>query len=125
MTKGQAWLLAAALAGCGWQGPPLAGHEGLQWQVVSYYGGRAMEAQARCPNPQMGGILRTELVEETPERLVLNLRYHWVDDLRTVDTAGGGGKIICSGWGERTFTFTRLSNGALEVESMTGPQKRA
>jgi hypothetical protein len=103
LTKGQAWLLAAALAGCG----------------------RAMEAQARCPNPQMGGIVRTELVEETPERLVLNLRYHWVDDLRTVDTAGGGGKIICSGWGERTFTFTRLSNGALEVESMTGPQKRA
>jgi hypothetical protein len=124
MTR-RALLLAMALAGCGWQGPPLAGHEGLQWQVVSYYGGRAMEAQARCPNPQIDGIVRTEVVEETQERLVLDLRYHWVDDLRTVDTAAGGGKIVCSGWGERTFSFTKLSNGELAVESMTGPQKRA
>jgi hypothetical protein len=38
---------------------------------------------------------------------------------------GGGSKIVCSGWGERTFTFTKRSNGELEVESMTGPQKRA
>jgi hypothetical protein len=125
MTTRRVLLLAIALGGCGWQGPPLAGHEGLQWQVISYYGSRAMEAEARCPTPQMGGIVRTEVVEETPERLVLNLRYHWVDDLRTVDTEGGGGKIICSGWGERTFTFARRSDGTLEVVGMTGPQKRA
>ena len=46
-------VLAAVvvLPGCAWQGPSLAGHEGLQWEVISYYGARALEENAMCPQP--------------------------------------------------------------------------
>jgi hypothetical protein len=118
--------LPVLLAACGWQGPGLAGYPGLQWQVVSFYDGRAMEAAARCPNPRLVGFTRAEVVEDTPERVVMDLRYRWVDDTRTVDSGGSGGssKITCQDWGTRRFTFARASDGQLQVASMTGPQRR-
>jgi hypothetical protein len=114
------------LAACGWQGPGLAGYPGLQWQVANFYDGRAMEADARCPNPRLVGFTRAEVVEDTPERLVMDLRYRWVDDLRTVDSGGrdGGSKIVCQDWGTRRFTFARARDGQLQVASMSGPQRR-
>ena len=115
-------VLAAALAGCGWQGPPLAGYPGLQWQVISYYGGRATEANAMCPNPEIQAVTRAEVIEQTPERVVMDLHYHWVDDGQTVDTGEGGSRIVCADWGRRRFTFARNSAGGLEVVGMTGPQ---
>lgn len=115
----------AALAACGWRGPGLAGYPGLQWDVVGFYGGRAMEANARCPNPRITTITHAEVVEEDSERVVMELRYRWVDDTQTVDSgASGGSKIVCQGWGERRFTFDRRSDGGLEVASMTGSQQR-
>jgi hypothetical protein len=115
----------AALAACGWRGPGLAGYPGLQWDVVSFYGGRAMEANARCPNPRITTITHADVVEEDAEHVVMDLRYGWVDDTQTVDSgAGGGSKIVCRGWGERRFTFDRRSDGGLEVVGMTGSQQR-
>ena len=118
------FLLMLPITACAWQGPSLAGQEGLPWEVQSFYGARAMEANARCPNPQMTGITRSTVVEDTPERMVMDIRYYWVDDGQTVDSGGGGGKIICQDWGERRFTFARTTSGTLEVVGMTGPQKR-
>ena len=116
--------LLPALAACAWQGPSLAGQPGLQYEVQSFYDGRAMEAQARCPNPRMAAIVRTTVVEQTPERLVMDLRYRWVDDTQTVDSgASGGSKIVCQDWGERRFTFSHESDGRLRPIAMSGPQK--
>ena len=76
-----ALLLALSLAACNTQGPSLAGQPGLQWQVVSFYGDRAMERAASCPNPRMS-ITRYRVVEETPEQVVMDIDYYWVDECR-------------------------------------------
>ncbi len=119
-----ALLAALALpAACSWQGPGIAGHEGLQHRVQSYYAGRAMERGASCPGPRMNTITHAEVVEDTPERVVMDLRYRWVDDRQTVDS-GESTRSVCQGSSGRRFTFARTGDGGLEVESMSGPRKR-
>lgn len=118
------WLLTALLAGCGWQGPALEGHAGLQYQVISYYDANASERQASCPNPAMQSVTSTRVIEDTPEQVVMDIRYYWVDWSQATDIPGGS-ITTCRDWGERTFTFTKATDGSLQVQSMTGPQKRA
>ncbi|HET6469575.1 MAG TPA: hypothetical protein VFG43_14470 [Geminicoccaceae bacterium] len=102
----------------------MAGYEGLEQPLIRYYDGRAMEANALCPNPRIDGLGRARVVEETPERVVMDVTYHWTDEGQTVDSADGGGKVICSDWGQRTFTFARASGGGLRIAAMSGLQKR-
>jgi hypothetical protein len=120
-----ALLVAAVVGGCGAQGPSLAGYPGLQWEVISFYGAHATERSASCPNPQMRAVTRHRIVEETPEGVVMDVRYYWVDESQASDLGRGGNATTCQDWGERTFTFARTSDGGLEVQSMTGPQKSA
>jgi hypothetical protein len=119
-------LVLAAIAGCAWQGPSLAGYPGLQQRVISFYDARAMEENALCPQPRMTSIVRTNVVEETPQRVVMNLGYHYRDETMTADAGGPGGgtKYGCDGFGERTFTFARTGRGGLAVEAMTGAQRQ-
>jgi hypothetical protein len=121
-----------AIAGCSWQGTALAGYPGLQWQVISYYDGCAMERNAACPLPRMNAV-QAKMVDETATRVVMNVRYHWHDDsqsshaerrapgMRFPGVGQGGVLGYCNDWGERTFTNT--TQGDLEVASMTGPQR--
>jgi hypothetical protein len=123
-TRWSAPLLVAALAGCGWQGPSLAGYPGLQLQVVNYYDAHALEGGALCPQPQMDSVVGARVVEDAPQRVVMAVRYHFRDEGQTTEgTAGSMGG--CDGWGERTFTFARLGDGRLAVQEMTGPQREA
>jgi hypothetical protein len=117
-------LLAMALAGCGWRGPALEGHAGLQYRVISYYDAHASEREAACPNPEMQSITSSRVIEDTPERVVMDIRYYWVDWSQATDI-GSGSITTCRDWGERTFTFARATDGSLEPLSMTGAQKRA
>ena len=123
MLRHTIFLLALALAGCGWQGPALEGHAGLQYQVISYYNANASERQASCPNPEMQSITSSRVVEDTPEKVVMDIRYYWVDWSQATDVQGGS-ITTCRDWGERTFTFARTTGGGLGVVSMTGAQKR-
>ena len=118
------YLLLAALAGCSWQGPALEGHDGLQWQVISFYNAHASERQAACPNPEMQSITSSRVVEDTPQRVVMDIRYYWVDWSQATDVQGGS-VTTCRDRDQRTFTFARASDGSLQPQSMTGPQKRA
>ena len=123
-------IAAAALltvAACSWQGPPLAGYPGLQYKVVSYYDDRAMERNAACPLPHMDAV-QAKVVDESPTQVVMNVRYHWYDDSQSSGSdvfPGRGGGVLgyCNDWGERTFTFTKNTQGGLDVASMTGPQR--
>jgi hypothetical protein len=119
----QAILIAATLAGCGYAGPPLAGYPGLQRQVISYYDDRATERSFACPNPRMQSVTSSRVVEDTPETVVMDVRYYWVDWSQASEV-GGGNVTTCRDWSERTFTFARASDGQLGVVEMTGPQKR-
>jgi hypothetical protein len=103
--------------------------EGLQLKVMNHYDRHAMEENATCPQPRMTSA-RGQIVEETAERLVMNVRYHWRDEGQTdfdhdaFPPFGGAGSLNrCDGWGERTFTFVRNTAGGYDVESMTGPQR--
>lgn len=127
-------VLAAAVAldACSWRGPGLAGYEGLQFEVISFYDARAMEENATCPQPRMQSVTGTQVIEETPERVVMNVKYFFKDegqidnDNDGFPTFGGGGFLNrCNGFRERTFTFARDSQGGLDVVSMTGPQRRS
>lgn len=134
-------LPAVALAACTQlaQGPSLAGYPGLQFQITSFYSARALEENASCTQPRMS-ISGYEVVEDTAERLVLNVRYRYVDEgMRDFDDdffgfggprfgLGGGGR--CLGWSERTFVIAKSVGGpegaaaATSVRSMTGPQRQ-
>jgi hypothetical protein len=112
------------LAACGWKGPGVAGYAGLQRPIMSFYDDRAIEENAMCPQPRMTAIVRSEVVEETPDRVVMDLRYHYRDDMMTVDTGDGGTKYGCDDFAERRFTFARATDGGLRVEGMSGAQRR-
>jgi hypothetical protein len=114
--RGLILLTGGLLAACAWPGPSLEGQPDLQWQVQSFYGTRAIEANAMCPQPQMTAI--------TSSRVVMDLRYHFRDEGASIDVDGGS-KPGCDGFGERRFTFGRTSAGTLAVESMSGPQRQS
>jgi signal transduction histidine kinase len=119
-------LLMLALGACA--GPSLGGYDGLQYKVVSFYEANALEKNAACPQPRMTPVKAT-VVEETPERVVMNVRYHWWDE-RQNDSfplgngTGTGSFGYCNDWSERTFTLAKNTGGGLDVVSMTGPQRQ-
>ena len=79
MRRYAVYLLTMGLSACGWQGPALEGHAGLQYQVISFYDAHASERQWSCPNPAMQSVTSTQVVEDTPAKVVMDIRYYWVD----------------------------------------------
>lgn len=113
------------LAACSLEGPPLAGHEGLTWQVQRYYLEHASEQRGMCPRPAIRTVTRSEVIEETEERLVLRLRYSWEDegqrDISNPWFPLRAGE--CLGFATRDFTFAKLTGGGLEVIDMSGERR--
>ncbi|MCB2055753.1 MAG: hypothetical protein KDE35_16120 [Geminicoccaceae bacterium] len=114
-------LWAAGLAGCSVEGPSLAGQPGLQVQVERYYREHATEENGICTRPWMRGITRSRVVEDDAERLVLEVRYYYVDDGYPDD---GVPRVprTCTGFAQRLFTMARTPGG-LEVIGMSGPTR--
>ena len=83
--------------------------------IQSYYRANAWEDGARCVSPSMT-VTETKVLEDTPDRLVLQTRYYWRDGSRMSDS----GADTCSGFETRTFT---LFQGV--VTGMTGEQRRS
>jgi hypothetical protein len=118
-----------ALAGCGYEGPAVAGYPGLQNQIQWFYDSNAVEQNATCTQPRMRSVTGAQVIGETPEQVVMNIRYYWLDEGQIdrdddIFLFGGGGFQRCNGFAERTFTFTKMTDGSLSVRSMTGPQRR-
>ena len=115
-------LALLGVSGCSWPGPSLQGQPGLQYQVISFYNGRAMERSAVCPNPEMQSITSSRIIRDDDQTVTMDIRYYWVDWSQAVDI-NGGNVTTCRDWSERNFTFTRDSAGKLQVVAMTGAQK--
>ena len=115
-------LLAGAAAACSYQGPSLQGYAGLQYRVISYYRANAVERAAVCPNPEMQSITASTILEQTPDRVVMDVRYYWVDWSQATDL-GGASITTCRDWASRTFTFAPDTAGNLQVVGMSGPTK--
>lgn len=119
------FLAAALLSGCTARDPVLAAHRGLAFEIESFYETYAFERNATCLRPEMA-IARIDTLEDTPDKLVLRVRYFWEDrtfgrDSETFPRRGGGAS--CSGFDERVFTLVKRPDGRVSVASMTGPQR--
>lgn len=118
-----------AQAGCDLKGPALAGYPGLQFQVTSYYDNNALEQNATCTQPRMRSVTRTQVIGETPQQVVMTIGYYWIDEGQLDYDRGfvplaGAALQRCNGFAERTFTFVKMTDGSLNVRSMSGPQRR-
>ena len=116
--------LLVALAACNYKGPSLAGYEGLQFKVVSYYDRFATEESGQCRAPRMSPSA-TEVLEDTPERLVVAVRYSYVDRVfGDTDNNGLGINIFrCRGFATRNFTIAKGPEDSLTVVDMSGPKR--
>jgi hypothetical protein len=117
-------LGSLAVAGCTTSAALPPEYQSVGPQVMSYYNGRAMEMNAACPNPRMDTITASRVVEESPEQVRMDIRYHWTDESRVRDLGNGGSVLQCGDFSTRTFTFERNGNG-LTLVDMSGEQKRA
>jgi hypothetical protein len=109
-------VLAGLVAGCAngfWQPPP------YETAIKSYYRAHASEKNGRCLAPYVDGFTTLQVVEDTPERTVIEARYlyrDWVKD--------GGDEPFseCVGYGRRSFVLTG-NDERLEVIEMSGPRR--
>jgi hypothetical protein len=94
----------------------LAEFPGLQRQIEDFYAARAFEQNAQCTQPTMTAT-DVRIVDRTPERLVLDVRY------AHEATRGGSGQFRCRGFGERRFQVALGPGGGTTVVAMTGLQR--
>lgn len=114
-------LALALLAGCAASPVPatsFAEPNDVQRAVMRYYEDHASEKNDTCLTPYMEGITQVSVVEETPERLVLDVRYLFRDRFKDDRNDGFGSE--CLGYRERRFTLGKGTAG-VEVLDMTGP----
>ena len=109
-------LLGAALAGCtGGPSAQLAGEPGLFIEVKRYYDRYGLEFAGRCRTPELGGILRSRVLERSADNLVIEASYTFDDPRAQLGDQ-------CRGTGRRVFTVARRDDDRLEVVEMTGTQ---
>lgn len=115
--------LLCGLAGCTSAG--LSVDSRLQHEIIRYYAHHATEQNALCLAPEIRGITRMEVLEETPDRLVVRVRYNWVDEIYGEEDVDGLGVTLqrCNGFAERVFTIDRRDG--VRVVDMTGPKRNS
>ena len=116
-------LFLVLLAGCAATriesahfGPPAA----IERAIRLYYERNASEGGASCFRPYIDGFTRLTVLEDTPDRLVVEARYFFRDRAQEGGQAQGGN--VCTGFNERTFTLARDQDGVPVVIGMTGEQ---
>ncbi len=111
----------------------LAGYPGLLFDVKRYYQANAIEEFGRCRNPLLEGVTAATVLEDTPERLAIRVRYlyrdlfqDWDEDCDDRDGIFGRmcrtarvGNPTCRGFNERTFVVDKRGE-ELEIVAMTG-----
>jgi hypothetical protein len=121
------WVVVASMlvAGCAASRVPETGFgepQVLERAVARYYERHATEENHICSNPYMYGLTQVDVVEEQPERLVVDVRYLYRDHNK--DDRGDSLGRECSAYSERRFTLEKGAAG-IEVLDMTGPQRTA
>jgi hypothetical protein len=114
-------FVALLVAGCAASRIPetsFADPADIERAIMRYYERHATEENRTCLSPYIDGLTQVEVVEETPERLVVDVRYFYRD--RFKDDGGNGLGRECTGYAERRFTLAKSDSG-IEVVEMTGP----
>jgi len=114
-------VFAGLVAGCAnapWQPPA------YESAIKRYYEAHASEYNGQCLAPYIDGFTRVEVVEDTPDRMVVDTSYlyrDWLKDRR--DTRSGQGFMRqCVSYGQRSFVLAR-SDDTLQVTEMSGPRR--
>lgn len=108
------WLAACVDGIAPNSGSSLAGQPGLLPIVQQYYERRATEENGRCRAPLLDGVLSSTVLDSTPQRMVIQIRYLYRD--HTAELRGA-----CRGFGNRTFTVEKEGSDFVVVD-MTGAQ---
>lgn len=111
-------VLALPLVGCAavFGEPPAT-----ETAMKRYYAAHATEDIGQCPSPYIDGFTSIQVVEDEPDRRVIDVRYlyrDWSRDQRSQD----GMRSACVGYGERRFVLTK-SDDTLNVQEMSGPKR--
>lgn len=112
--------MATLLAGCthpGLQNAELGPPDLVKNKIERHYAKYASEERGFCSRPYIDTITKVDIRENTSERWVAEIRYHYLDRLRDEDT--GSNRKICRGFASRTFTLASV-NGDLAVVDMSG-----
>ena len=116
-------LLALPAAGCATRLPntDFAEPAALERAMNRYYEAHASEQYGYCLRPYLDGVTQVAVIDEQPQRLVVDMRYLYRDRLK--DDRGGGFGRECTGHAGRRFTLAKGSAGGVEVLDMTGPRR--
>ena len=114
-------VIAGLVAGCAnapWQPPA------YETAIKRYYEAHASERNGQCLAPYIDGFTKVEVVEDTPERMVVDARYlyrDWVKDRRD-ETDERPLPRDCVGYNQRSFVLAQ-SDDRLQVTEMSGPRR--
>jgi hypothetical protein len=117
-------LVVALVAACATRLPStsFADPAALERAMASYYEAHATEEHGYCPTPYIDGLTQVSVVDNQPNKLVVDVRYLYRD--RFKNDRGGNGGHECTGYAGRRFTFGKGPAGGVEVLEMTGPRRR-
>ena len=117
--------LIVLLAGCSTgrlPGTSFAEPAALEQAMTRYYEAHATEQHGYCSTPYIDGLTQVQVVDNRPERLVVNVRYLYRDRQKDGSGASTDGNE-CTGYAGRNFTFGKSEAGGVKVLEMTGPRR--
>jgi hypothetical protein len=104
--------LVAACADGPWQPPA------YETAIKRYYEAHASERNGQCLAPYIDGFTKLQVVEDTPQRMVIDARFLYRDRIK--DGGDQNSMMVgCIRYGARRFVLTR-SDDRYEVVEMTG-----
>jgi hypothetical protein len=113
-------LAALLLAGCT---SAFGEQSELDGTIERYYEAHASERGGQCLAPYIDGITRTDVVEDDPARLVVDVSYLYRDRIKDQPRDNPAEALIgCVGYGTRRFVLAR-SDDTLTVEQASGPRR--
>jgi hypothetical protein len=117
-------LLAALVAGCATRLPntDFAQSAALEGAMKRYYEAHASEQYGYCLRPYIDGLSQVTVVDDQPQKLVVDVRYLYRDRLKDERDTGGFGRE-CVNYAGRQFTLAKNTAGGVEVLDMTGPRR--
>ena len=115
-------IVILLLAGCASRVPAtgFAEPQAIERLIERYYERNASEENRTCLTPYMDGLTDVTVVEEQPDRLVLDVRYFYRDRFKDDRSNGVGSE--CTGYAERQFTLAKTDAG-LQVVAMTDSRR--
>jgi hypothetical protein len=113
-------LIPVLVAGCATRLPSasFAKPAALEQAMTDYYQSHAMEEWGYCMTPYIDGLTQVAVVENQPDRLVVDVRYLYRD--RQKGNYQNNAEQDCVSYAGRQFTFGKGNTGGVEVVDMTG-----